>query len=576
MTRVSYTQGDLTIDAAINADVLTSNAVHMVGIATQTESRLDATRYPIRVFVGAAQAREKRVVTCYGFWRVVDGAHSNVQFDRMSPITEKIGTNMARLFPSLDDEWWAWRNSRATEAIVAATTGNIDGALAAHQTVIANALALDVIPNEVVEAARAAHNAILAACTAANRYPHIKLADGLYITASPVGAAFTAQAGMTINQTVGYEVALTIKVNAEALKTRYNNASDGAINLGAHAAAMMFRLGAQESFEHEEFVTVYVTPVANSTTQFTITEVRGPAGYEEPDSLKPGVVLDRSNVRTSRELIELGNLLVFSSGLMHYLFNHTTGGTRVSGTLGTILAGRSIIANGMSLAEAETVTSIMYECLHPVNKRAIANLMYKNSKVFSHGKSTHSRPYAQIAMDSFVQIRKNPYPAGSHKAFTLATGLRRLTQAGFANFLPWYSNIGECINQCRAILQAGARAHVGSHYYTGLHPLTQTSSLDAYLPEVAAYIQIFHRNDSLAMSPHLSPEVAGRATASWSTLMKNLKQKDLSDASVEDVQKYLASIGQATENLDLKNPETWGQAVVQNEAICRNIDRVFE
>jgi hypothetical protein len=576
MSRLAYNQGPMTFDSAVENDLLTKNAVHMVGIATQTESRLDATRYPIRVVIAAQPPRDERYVTCFGFWRVVDGGHSNVTFERRSVITDRMGQNIRTLFPNLDDDWWNWRNDRINDGTFDATTGAIDATLAAHQLTVMNAIALAAIPDETVAAARTAYAAILLACTTANRYPYIQIGPGLYIEASPVGTSFVAAAPLTVNQTVGFEVALTVKVNALALKNRYPTAADGAINLGAHAIAMMFKMGLQETFEHREFVTVYVSPVAAAPTTFTVNSIVAPAGYTPPAHIALTSVIDRSDVRTSREMIELGNLLVFTSGLMHYLFNHTTGGTRVTGTLATILHGRNIIHNGMPMAEAEMVTSIMYECLHPVNKRAIANLMYRNSKVYSHAKSNHARPYAQFQLDSFVQIRKNPYPAGSHKAFTLTTGLKRLVQAGFANFLPWYASLPECIEQCRGILNSGARAHVGAHYYTGMHPISQTSSLDVYLPEVAAYIQIFHRNDSLAMSPHLSLEVSSRCFANWATLLKSLKSKDLSDASVEDVQAYLASIGQATVNIDLKQPSTWGAASLRNAELIQSLDRVFE
>ncbi|GAB2235672.1 hypothetical protein Drorol1_Dr00026105 [Drosera rotundifolia] len=133
---------------------------------------------------------------------------------------------------------------------------------------------------------------------------------------------------------------------------------------------------------------------------------------------------------------------------MHYPFNHTTGGTVASGTLLRVLAMYKLISKTQSLVEQEEITKVFYDVLHPVNKRAIANLLYKTTGVTTHARLRGASRYERFEMDSFVAIRGAPFPAGTHKAVVAMTALKRVLKSGIAPFLPWADRLPEFIAMC--------------------------------------------------------------------------------------------------------------------------------
>jgi hypothetical protein len=175
----------------------------------------------------------------------------------------------------------------------------------------------------------------------------------------------------------------------------------------------------------------------------------------------------------------------------------------------------------------------------------------------------------KFELDAFASIRSDPRPAGSHKAYLFLLALDRVLESGIGPFLPWSQRITEGVNSARAVLEGGARAHIGSVYYTGRPPRVQSSDLDAYMPDLAAYIHTMSPGNTLALSPHLSVEVASRAAESWKALLNQTKGVDLSSMDLQTVAKYLKVAGRAKFDFDPDNEESWGVTIEQTAAAVR-------
>ncbi|KAF5184072.1 hypothetical protein FRX31_026342 [Thalictrum thalictroides] len=85
---------------------------------------------------------------------------------------------------------------------------------------------------------------------------------------------------------------------------------------------------------------------------------------------------------------------------------------------------------------------------------------------------------------------------------------------------------------CR-VLDNGARAHIGSAYYTGEPPLAQPSTIDLYLPDLAMLVNTLHKGESFNVSSSFNASCFPRHSSA----------NDLYPTPVELVRKFLSTTG---------------------------------
>lgn len=571
MSALTPQSGNLSIDEAERDGIYRINCAHQVGLATATEAGLGAHRFPIRVILNATARKSTHVDTVIKYWKVVNAAGQYLNFQRKPFNSDLPVKNLYKLVPDLDERLFnAWDQIREGQFVE-----DLDAALNAQTDELFAILSL-ISPTDA-QKARVTEIvlAVIEACVAARRVVYFKVSGDYFLKGKPHGCMWGPIGAMNANKVALIEATLTMLMNYNRLKTRYTQLSDGSITVASYAIASMFRLGLYEAYEGKEFYTVVCNSVNGSATNYQVAEVIPPAGAAAPTDIVAGNMVDISLVKISPQMAEFGSLLVATAGNMHYLFNHTTGGTIMSGSLLSTLAMYKIVTGDMAQSTQEDLTSLFYEALHPVNKRAIANLFYKSSLVTSHGRERGSPMYELLRTDSYATIRGNPFPAGSHKAFICITALRRVLQAGLAPFLPWASSLSDCVNLCKSVLSTGARAHIGSNYYTGEPALVQPSSIDQYLPELAHYVHTFNKGDSLAMSPHMSVETSQRCDMNWKNLLKDLKAKDVSAVSVDVVKSFLSTVGVVHYAFDPADQATWATAAATSNEAMAVVNELF-
>lgn len=187
------------------------------------------------------------------------------------------------------------------------------------------------------------------------------------------------------------------------------------ITAAAYSIASMFRLGLQEGYEHREYYTLVMGQSPQSTSSFSVRALQNPPGAPPLTAYPVGTTIDIGRMRVNTTMVELANSCVVGSGMMHYLFNHTTGGNVVNGILLTTLSMYQLITADMAPEMHVDITSVLYEALHPTNKRAIANIFFKNSGVTTSGRCSSNRRHKRLSLDSFMALRSNPYPARREK-----------------------------------------------------------------------------------------------------------------------------------------------------------------
>lgn len=573
MRATNLANGDMDLAQADQAGVYHVNCTHQVGIATSTEVGLSPDRFPIRVILAAdaVSVPNHACEAVVSYWRLTTAAGASVPFSRKPLASDIAIKNIYKIFGSFDDDCWA-----AYETIRGATYNvNNDPEIDAQNVVLFPILQLQAPTAEQIVQATAAYREILRLAVAQNRAAYFQISELHYIRAEPHGRAYTTLGAMTASRRALTESALCLALNFSRLKAKYETIEDGSIAFAAYSIAAMFRHGLAESFEHTEYYTVIMTPTVNATDSYTVSSIRFPRGAPPPADITQGRVVSLAGIKYSKRMVELGNMGAVGSGLMHYLFNHTTGGTVVTGALLTTLVMNQLITADMPQEHQVAITSLLYEALHPSNKRAIANIFFKNSGVTTHGRCATFPRYERFQLDTFVQIRANPYPAGSHKAFICLQALKRVINAGLAPFLPWADQMSACIQTCRDVLVNGARSHIGSSYYTGEPPLAQPSSIDMYLPELAAYVHTFNRGDSLTMSPHMSDELSRRSSMNWQNLLRDLRAKDVSATSSDLVRSFLSTSGSVHFAFDPNDQATWAAAVQASHQAGQVIDNIF-
>lgn len=571
MSALTPQTGGLSIEEAERDGIYRINCAHQVGLATATEAGLPAHRFPVRVILNAVGRKASQVDTVVKYWKVVNASGHYLNFQRKPLASDLPIRNLYKLIPDIDDRLFdAWGQIREGQF-----TEDLDVGIA-NLTDEMYAILCLVNPTDA-QKARATEIclAVIQTCTEAHRVSYFKISGDYFIKGKPHGCTWAQIGGMSANKVALVEATLTMLMNYNRFRTRYAQLSDGSITVASYAVASMFRLGLYEAYEGKEFYTVVCAPVEGSGTNYQVVEILAPTGAPNPTDLAVGSQVDIGPVRISPQMAEFGSLLVATAGNMHYLFNHTTGGTIMSGSLLSTLAMYKLVTSDMSQATQEDLTSLFYEALHPANKRAVANLFYKTSMVTTHGRERGSPMFELLRTDSYATIRGNPFPAGSHKAFICITALRRVLQAGLGPFLPWASNLSECVNICKSVLSNGARAHIGSNYYTGEPALVQPSSIDQYLPELAHYVHTFNKGDSLAMSPHMSFENAQRCDMNWKNLLKDLKSKDVSAVSAEVVRNFLSTVGVVHYAFDPADQSTWALAAATSTEAMTAVNELF-
>lgn len=560
LSKLSLSTGNLSVDDALKIGIYTINSTQQIGIATATEAGLSPDRYPIRIKIAAALPAppEPKAETCVSIWKVVTLDMRPVLFSRRPIVDTTAVENLYANIPELDGLMW----DAVTDAKVKDRKSAVHDTVTAISDVIYPSLLLAEHTPATLTTLRENISKLITESASKACYPYIKVTPEYFILFRPHGYVPAAHGSVSADMVPTLEVYLNTYVNFTNMRKRYTaeQVPDGALVMAAGAAAAMFRYGLFEVYESQEYYTLYVQPMTNETKKFTVVQAFGPRGLPGPSDYPVSSVIDINKITISDQMLEIGPILCVSAGLNHYMFNHTTGGSIASGSLLTVLSMYKVIDQTSQRAYAEMVTSVFYEALHPVNKRGIANLFFKNSRVTTHGRASDAMRYTKFNLDQFTQIRLKPQPAGAHKAFICAQGLDRIISAGLAMFLEWQGQINDVIGMCGDVLRAGAEAHLGAHYYTGKAGSSQTSSLDSYLPEIACYMNSLARNDTLTMSPHLSQETAARASMHWQNLMKALKGEDFSSANPELVKKYLQTQGKVFSSFDISKEETWAEA----------------
>nr|BDR95914.1 hypothetical protein [Qingdao RNA virus 4] len=575
LEEITLENGELTVDQVIQNGIYKVNCTHQVGIATATEVGLSYDRYPIRVVItdNATTFLPNANNMCVSYWRVVDAANNAVGFARKPIASEQCIVNLYDRVRDLDERLWAAYEAMNYTVIAPVMQNDINAVverLYGNLCVPApTAVQLEATINDVA--------AIITHFQGAGMAPRFKVAENVYVIGEPHGRVYTAAGGLSADVVATHETLLCAKINRDRIAARPDNVNlkPGLYTLGGMCVAAMFRNGLFESFEHQEYYTIICTPTANVAGSYTVASIRAPTGAPALTSIAVGSNHTVTGIKVSQKICELANSMVVNSGLMHYLFNHTTGGQSITGVLLSTLAMYNFCSSNTTHEDMVKITNVIYESLHPSNKRAVANIFFSNSRVISHGRCQTAPKYGRFELDSFMALRTNPHPAGSHKAAMCMLGLRRVAQSGLLPFLPWVEQINGCVTLCEDVLNNGARSHIGSAYYTGEPPLVQSSSLDQYLPEIAMYIHTFNKGDSLSMSPHLSAETAKRAAMNWQNLLKEIKAKDVSATPAEKVREFLASTGGAYYNFDPEDNTSWANAAQNAKAILGRIDRIL-
>jgi len=268
---------------------------------------------------------------------------------------------------------------------------------------------------------------------------------------------------------------------------------------------------------------------------------------------------------------------VVGAGSTHFMMNHTTGGAKMGGH-----NVRALTVNGLyemdpsDLSPSESVqTAYYYNVLHPVNKRAIASLCIPAAKVNTWYKNAYLPAPAVMYSDTFMAYRQNLVPAGTHKAYVAMLALRAIGDASLIPFLPDPNVVEQIIQTYERIREAGARAHVGSRYYTGEPPSVSQADVDMFLPFAAYFVQTRMRSASLAASPHLSVEHAASAPTKWKNIIDLTVKTSADSAPAEQIIAYLVQNGAQGIRFDLNTNEGISDAGAFNDALVKRIAKAI-
>jgi len=559
LSGVSPTNGRYSLADLRNTAHWKINSIHQIGIATANEVGLEYERWPIRVKIAPAADHNPATETVIHYWPLKTAAGQPVAFEQKANFDTSIINRLYKYYPDLDKA--GWENWSYVKSRVIATAHTPQMLITCKAAI--TALAVPIPTAEQIVAISTAVNAMFAECRGGNRIARLYISNNHYIEFKPHGVMPVDHGTLIANHIPQAEAALCILVNSERMKGRTAGLDSGVYTVCAYAVANMFRFGLYEQFAGEEYYTVYFNSVDG--VKYTVSSVTKPPHAPDIVDMELGKEFNLEPVRIDTNLIEISSALVATAGTMHYSHNHTTGGNVIAGPLLSIASSFGFISSSQDMAVQENITRVFYEALHPVNKRHIANLFFKNSKVFTAGRHADAMIMAQFTHDSFMMIRNNPYPAGAHKAYIAGEVVKRILASRLAPFLPWAGEMGNLVGACVEIAERGARAHIGSRYYTGDSPINQGATIDSYMGDLAAYIQIMCKNDTLGLSPHLGVAVSAGADKNWTALLKKIKADDISGTDVEVVKKYLLTAGRVTFSLDPNDETTWGKSIAEGD-----------
>jgi len=174
-----------------------------------------------------------------------------------------------------------------------------------------------------------------------------------------------------------------------------------------------------------------------------------------------------------------------------------------------------------------------------------------------------------------MQYRQKLIPSGAHKAYIAALVLKDIAQAGLAVFLPDQDVGKRVVNTYNEVLRIGARAHIGSRYYTDEPSIFTQGDVDDFLSLAAYYVQHKMATSSLAASPHLDLVTADAADPRWKTIIDGTIRMGALGAPIEQVTAYLKLTGTTGYNVDISNEEGIQAAVKQNANFLAEISALF-
>jgi hypothetical protein len=364
-------------------------------------------------------------------------------------------------------------------------------------------------------------------------------------------------------------------LNFVQLSADYPNINEGARIAGAHTIAMAYRTGILESHAGREFIFVEVVPSKAGGYRIIQLDPKYDARPNKP--FRNGADVPDGSLRMHEKLVELGLGLCVGAGTTHYMMNHTTGGNTLNGHNLRALTINNLYVVDPAMTEPTEAeqTTFIYNVTHPVNKRAVANIVLQGSRVNCWHKNVYLQNPTVVYADTFMQYRQKLIPSGAHKIYVAAMVLRDIAQAGLAIFLPDQDIARKVIDLYERVLELGARAHIGSRYYTDEPPAINQGDIDDFMSLAAYYVQQKMTTSSLAASPHLSPEVADAAAAAWKTIVDATVRMGGAGAPIEQVTAYMKLTGTAGYRVDLTTEVGLQEAVTQNSAILQMVNTLF-
>jgi hypothetical protein len=549
-------------------NMVAKNNVYQIGIGTESEVGLEVTRYPIRVVLTGGTSMSTDASVCIKFWSVVNAKGDGVLFDRTGGGVSTVVKNIYKSVDNLD--------AVLQEAYLSSKDQKF--ALHTELTPIANLVfATASLPNPTPEQFKEIAGGVEAMLIKAKELkliPFFRVSANLFWLARRHGVR--DKADRALEAIVRSELNATFLVNYERLHKSYPEVNTGLKTVCAYAIAWYFSVGLYETYESKEYVTLRVDTIKNEAAKFMVAEQIAPEGYAWDESLSLGKVIDCVGLKHHTTVTKVGPSLVYLSGVNHYSFNHTTGGQFVGGPMLSNLMMYQLFDTTAANNLEEAQTRMLYETLHPTNKRGIANMFFRDCNVFTWGRAHHVSPMQVISADQFLNVRDRPVPAGAHKAYLAGTVLSRVLSQKYAIFLPWAGSIPSVIGLIETVVRSGAKCHVGATYYTGAPGVAQGAALDQYLPELAQYIHIMAPRDTLALSPHLSADVATRSDPNWTALLRSIKGNDVSAVSVDVVKEYLSSTGTFISGFDENNPTTWPKVAADSAAQARALEELMK
>lgn len=364
-------------------------------------------------------------------------------------------------------------------------------------------------------------------------------------------------------------------LNYMQLSADYPDIPEGVRIAGSHAVAMGFRTGILESVASREFLFVHVTIDYNGG--YKIGKIDPMYNVRKNKVIKTGDVHAPDVLKMHPQLIELGLGICIGAGTTHYMMNHTTGGQKLNGHNLKALALNNLYQLDPEIGDPSEVrqTEFIYNVTHPVNKRAVANLVLLNSRVYCWYRNVNLPCPSVIYSDTFMAYRQNLVPSGAHKAYVAAFVLRQIAADSLAIFLPDVELAKKVVRLYGDITRYGARAHVGSRYYTDEPVAISQGEVDDFLPLAAYYVQQKMATSSIASSPHLSPEIADAAHAKWKNIIDATIKTGAFNAPIEQIKAYLLVAGEKGFTVDLNTEQGIKDALAVNDGIGRSIEQLF-